>query len=255
MIRLFSEAGLAALGTFVTAGTLYAFDLDGTLAPIVADPARIAIPKTLRERLEFLGQLAPVAVITGRSVADARRHLGFDPRYLVGNHGAEGLPGPERREDFQRQCRAWREQLATLLPHAAEQGIVIEDKGATLSLHYRNAPDRATALESVMAAIDGLEPVPRRVSGKCVENVVPRDAPHKGEALLLVMRHAGCARTLFVGDDTTDEDVFRLRDDRILGIRVGCEAESLAGCCLSDQRDVSGLLYEIIQLTIMSRLS
>lgn len=255
MIRLFSDAGLAALRSFVTAETLFAFDLDGTLAPIVADPDRILIPEILRERLILLGRMAPVAIITGRAVADARPHLGFNPRFLVGNHGAEGAPGREKREEFDRQCRAWQHQLEALAPHAAQQGIVIENKGATLSLHYRNAPDRAAALADIITAIGRLEPLPRRIPGKYVENIVPRDAPDKGEALLLVMRHAGCSRTLFVGDDATDEDVFRLKDDRILGIRVGCDAASLAGYCLPDQKDVAGLLHEIIQLRIVAELS
>ncbi|HEX5772954.1 MAG TPA: trehalose-phosphatase [Geomobilimonas sp.] len=251
MTYLFSDAGRAALRRFVDRATLFAFDLDGTLAPIVADPDRILIPQDTRERLMRLNRMAPVAIITGRARADARKHLGFNPRYLVGNHGAEGLPGGEKHEEeFCRQCKEWQDQLKILMPHASECGIFIENKGATLSLHYRNASDPDAANKTLVQAISQLKPPPRRIPGKYVENIVPYGAPHKGEALSQLMRQTGWSRALFVGDDATDEDVFSLMNDRILGVRVGCEGSSLAGYCLSDQREILDVLNEIIRLTL-----
>jgi len=89
MIHLLSEAGQAALRQFVDRSTLFAFDLDGTLAPIVADPARIEIPEKIRKQLTYLNRVAPVAIISGRARGDARAHLGFDPRFLIGNNRRE----------------------------------------------------------------------------------------------------------------------------------------------------------------------
>jgi len=249
MIHLLSAAGRAALGDFIDQGTLLAFDLDGTLAPIVVDPAGIMIPEEIRERLICLNRMAPVAIITGRARADAQRHLGFQPRFLVGNHGAEGLPGRERQEEeFYRKCGEWRDQLELLMPKASKYGIVMENKGATLSLHYRRCFDPDAAKSAILRAIRRLQPAPRRVSGKFVENIVPPDAPHKGDALLQIMRQTGCSRAVFIGDDATDEDVFRLADDRILGVRIGCESASLAGYCLSDQEEMLELLNEMVSL-------
>lgn len=249
MIYLFSDAGQPVLRNFLDDSTLFAFDLDGTLAPIVADPARIMIPKEIREQLIYLNRIAPVAIITGRARADAQKHLGFKPRFLLGNHGAEGLPGREKQEEeFCRYCREWLDQLEELMPHSSESGIVVEDKGNTISLHYRCASDRDAAVERIIEVIGQLNPVPRRVPGKYVENIVPNDAPHKGEALLQIMGHTGCSKALFVGDDATDEDVFGLEDDHVLGIRVGCDTSSLADYCLADQEEISGLLNEIICL-------
>jgi trehalose 6-phosphate phosphatase len=251
MTYLFSEAGQVALRNFIDHSTLFVFDIDGTLAPIVADPDRIMIPKEIQERLMCLNHIAPVAIITGRACADAQKHLGFNPHFLAGNHGAEGLPGGEKQEkEFYNQCKAWQDQLEILLmPNAAESGIVIENKGVTLSLHYRNTSDSDAAIEKIIKAVGQLEPVPRRIPGKYVENIVPNDAPHKGEALLRIMCHTGCSRALYVGDDVTDEDVFSLVNDNILGIRVGCEALSLADYCLPDQKEIIGLLDEIIRLS------
>ncbi len=247
MIYLFSHAGLRDLRDFIDRSTLFAFDLDGTLAPIVSDPAGIMIPPDVHERLVRLNGTASVAVVTGRARVDAARHLGFAPRFLVGNHGAEGLPGADAAErEFIGLCRGWMTQLGELLPEGEGTGIVMEDKSATLSLHYRNAPDRENAHQRILAAVSRLLPAPRRVSGKLVENLVPAAAPHKGDALRRIMRHLGCARALFVGDDVTDEDVFRLGDEAIFGIRVGNSGGSAARYFIRGQDEMAPLLDEIL---------
>lgn len=249
MTYLFSAAGHAALRAFVSPSTLFAFDLDGTLAPIVDDPAGITIPDEIRHALIQLDGMAPVAIITGRSRADALPHLGFTPRHLIGNHGAEGLPGGETTaQEFARQCREWKTQLAGFLPDSSISGISVEEKGLTLSLHYRQASDPAEARKTIRAAIARLKPAPRVVSGIFVKNVAPRDAPHKGAALEALMGHLACGHAIFVGDDVTDEDVFRLRNPAILGIRVGRDRESAAGCYLRGQHEMARLLREVISL-------
>jgi trehalose 6-phosphate phosphatase len=247
MIYLFSEDGRAALRDFVDSKTLFAFDLDGTLASIVADPSLIKVPDELRAKLSRLNRLATVAIVTGRARADARAHLGFNPGFLVGNHGAEGLPGHgEQEAGFIRLASAWEEQLRLLLPDERSAGIFIENKGATLSLHYRKAPDPAMAQREILNAMHRLTPLPRRVSGKYVENLAPREAPHKGEALSLIMHQLGCRQALFIGDDETDEDVFRLRDDEIFGIRVEMNPRSAASYFIRERDEIGALLDEII---------
>lgn len=246
---IFSHAGLAALQDFADRTTLFTFDLDGTLTPIVDDPARIAIPDAIRERMDRLCALANVAILTGRARDDARPHLGFNARFIVGNHGAEGIPGWEEREaEFAALARGWANQLEALLPPAAGRGIVIENKRLSLSIHYRKARYRDAAHAEIIDAIDRLTPLPRRVSGKCVENILPPDSPDKGEALVRIMRHAGASRAVFVGDDETDEDVFRMKNGSILGIRIGNASPSDAPYCLADQTGIEHLLDEIIRV-------
>lgn len=249
MTYLFSSAGLAALRTFVTGSTLHAFDLDGTLAPIVAEPAGITIQEEVRQYLVQLNGMAPLAIISGRSCADARSHLGFKPRYLVGNHGAEGLPGEETAgQNYEGLCQGWKSQLESLLPDMPARGISLEEKGKTFAIHYRQAPDPIKAQERILAAISCLTPRPRVVSGIFVENIVPQDAPHKGAALEALMVHLGGGRAIFVGDDVTDEDVFHLRNPEILGIRVGKDRKSSAGFYLQGQHEMVRLLREMIAL-------
>ena len=98
----------------------------------------------------------------------------------------------------------------------------------------------------ILRAVDRLNPAPRQIPRKCVENVLPPDASNKGDALLRIMALAGASRAVFVGDDDTDEDVFRMRNDRILGIRVGNGFSSHAAFFLSNQKKISRLLEEML---------
>jgi len=249
MRYLFSAAGQAVLNAFVSHSTLFAFDLDGTLAPIVEKPAGIMIKDQVRECLIQLNSVAPVVIITGRSRADALHHLGFNPSYLVGNHGAEGLPGEEASvKIFAQICREWKKQLHLLLPDMYANGISLEDKGQTIAIHYRQASAKTKTRKIILAAIDHLTPVPRTVSGIFVENIAPRCAPHKGAALEALMRHLACQRAIFVGDDITDEDVFSLGNPDVMGIRVEKDPQSTAGFCLQGQNEILRLLNNIITL-------
>lgn len=247
MIYLFSQEGRGALLDFVTPSTLFAFDLDGTLAPLVVDPALVKIPDEILEPLIRLNLMAPVAIITGRALADALPRLALRAGFVVGNHGAEGLPGREKQEEeFIRLGREWRAQLDLLMDDFLATGIFMEDKGATFALHYRNAPDQDIAKDKIIKAIKTLEPPPRRISGKFVENIVPLDAPHKGDALVQLLSHTGCSKAIYVGDDVTDEDVFNLRDDRILGVRIGAGTGSAAGYYLRDIDEMSDFIRLIV---------
>ena len=247
MKYLFSVKGGESLVPFLTPSTLFAFDLDGTLAPIVAEPDGICIPDDVHSLLTRLNEVAAVAIITGRSCDDARSHLGFTPRWLVGNHGAEGLPDDAEHVDrFSDTARTWVEQLSSLIPDYETGGILLEEKGASIALHYRNASHPDATRTQILDALAKLVPPPRVVSGKCVENLVPRQARHKGDALQLIMRHSGITRALFVGDDVTDEDVFALLDSDILGIRVGRSASSTAALYLEKQDEMARFLTTVL---------
>ena len=87
MQHLFSPKGEAALAALLRLQPLMAFDFDGTLAPIVAHPTDARIPPAVLTRLRALAQRLPVAIVTGRSVADVRARLGFEPHFVIGNHG------------------------------------------------------------------------------------------------------------------------------------------------------------------------
>lgn len=243
---LFEGAGCAAIESFIDRTSLFAFDLDGTLAPIVSDPGAIGIPDPVRKEIAILGEKALVAVITGRSRLDALRHLAFAPSCLIGNHGAEGLPGWESRtQAFVNTVNEWQDQLAILWPDHDQRGVIMENKGATLSIHYRQAGNIKAAHSLILEIVNRLVPQPRRISGKYIENLIPKGAPDKGVALTLLMHQTGCPKAFFTGDDETDEDVFRLSDKNIFTVRVGRSKGSRAQYHLRGQREMVRLLREI----------
>ena len=246
MVYLFGKAALAEMKNFVNHNTLFAFDLDGTLAPITPDAGNILIPENIRKEFALLNERATVAVITGRSRSNAGFHLNVVPGYLIGNHGAEGLPGWEAQEnEFLRTVEKWQDQLDILLPKEMRNGIFLENKGTTFSIHYRQANKIKDSHNRILRAIKDLSPQPRRIGGKYIENLIPRDAPDKGVALKLLMQHAGCTRGFFAGDDETDEDVFRIKDKNFLTVRIGRKKSSDAKFYLRNQREIKRLLCEI----------
>lgn len=249
MTDLLSRPGEQALRDFVTPATLLAFDLDGTLAPIVDDPTAARTPNEVRDDLRKLAELAVTAVITGRSCSDALPRLGFQPHYLVGNHGNEGLPDSvDQASSLTELILHWQQQLQRLLSPESWAALYVEQKSSSLSLHYRHAPQREAVHAQLLAAIDRLTPAPRRVGGKFVENLLPPEAPHKGDALLRLMEHSGCPNALFVGDDETDEDVFRLHDRRLFTICVGTRRPTAAAYYLQNQNAMPRALELMITL-------
>jgi len=224
---------------------LLAFDIDGTLAPIVEHPDDARLPHDVQHCLAELARRYDVAIVTGRGVADARRMFAFEPRYLIGNHGAEGLPGADRRaQAFLSVVRGWREALEPC-ERLAASGVMIEDKRYSLSLHYRKAPDREAAHRAIRACIDALEPAPKVIDGKAVVNVLPADAPNKGDALRALIGETRRPNALYVGDDDTDEAVFGLHLPSVLTLRVEPSGDSEATLFLRDQREVLTLLQHI----------
>ena len=136
---------------------LLAFDFDGTLAPIVARPSQARVPVTTLRRLHRLTQQLPLAVISGRTVADLQRRLGFEPAHVVGNHGAED-PHREQRLEWHAVLDGVRDRLRRAAAELQRAGVSVEDKGASLALHYRLAADRGAAIELIDRLLDALDP-------------------------------------------------------------------------------------------------
>jgi trehalose 6-phosphate phosphatase len=249
MTLLFSQEGLARFDEIVKPGLLCAFDFDGTLAPIVAHPERAFLPPELKQQLIELSAYAPVAIITGRSVEDLKARLGFKADFIVGNHGLEGLPGWDGRAGrYEEICTSWREQLTASLrrQELLDSGIWVEDKRYSLSVHYRMASDVHQAASALSECFPTLSPAPRVVAGKHVFNLLPDDAVHKGSALEQLIRVTGATSALYVGDDVTDEDVFRLRRGDLLSVRIDVEPGSAAPYFIEQRQEITRLIDALI---------
>ncbi len=230
------------LQQFTSSDMLLAFDFDGTLAPIVANPDDAKLRPRTRELLVRLCRLYPGVVISGRAAADVRERVkGVGFLEVIGNHGLE----PWRRsEAFAKKVRTWLPVLYRRL--ASFKGIVIEDKGYSLAVHYRKSREKRLAKDAIYAAAGALMPL-RVVGGHQVVNLLPDGAPHKGIALGAVRDRLGCDTALYVGDDETDEDVFA-RDEpgRLLTVRVGQKSSTRAAFFIEAQADIDGLLWQLL---------
>ena len=183
-------------------------------------------------------------IVTGRALADLRPRLAFVPDYLIGNHGLEGVPGAlsaSAAVDVPARVARWKAQLEPELA-ALDPGIYIEDKHFSLSLHYLHARDPAQAARALRERIAAMSPPPRVIGGKCLLNVLPADVGDKGSAVRALLASAGIAQALYVGDDQTDEDVFRLSQPGLFTVHVGHDDDSAARWRLHEQRDVERLL-------------
>jgi len=225
--------------------SLLAFDFDGTLAPIVADPDRAVLPDTTRALLSALAAHRRCAVLSGRALDDLRARLAGLPLVaLVGNHGLE-IAGEPPPEGLRAGVHAWSAELRERLAHLP--GVRVEDKGLTLSVHFRGAPAPERTEAAIRAVADELQGA-RVFGGKSVVNVAPDGAPDKGDALAALMAVAPTPGALYVGDDETDESAFALAAELpVLGVRVGPGAATRAPHVLPDRDCVDPLLDALLE--------
>jgi trehalose 6-phosphate phosphatase len=241
MTDVLSKKSRAVLARYALSNLLVGFDYDGTLAPIVASPQRARMRAITRRLLIRVAERYPCIIISGRARDDLMQRLGDVPVvHVSGNHGLE--PWAEHVR-YATRVREWVQLLAPRL--AACQGVTIEDKTYSLSLHYRAARDKRRAVGEIDAALRLLRRA-RRIAGKLVVNVVPAEAPGKGDALERARRLLQCDATLYVGDDDTDEEAFRARRSaHFVSVRVGPTNRTQAGYLLKDQRHIDRLLRQL----------
>ena len=240
-LPLFGPEGRDALEQFLRASPLLAFDFDGTLAPIRRDRERALMRERTQLLLALVARAYPCVVVTGRLEADVRRRLrGVPLAGIAGNHGIEdGHNGDDYAELVQRWLRGLRQELR------GQQGVELEDKRLSLSIHYRNARDVRGAGRKVRRAAGQLAEA-RLIPGKRVVNVLPLGAPDKADAVARFARRIRCDHVIFLGDDVNDETVFSIRTLPLLGIRVGRSVRSAARFHLRDQGEVDAFLDHLL---------
>lgn len=187
-------------------------DFDGTLARIVDDPARAAPVAGAAEVLAALAQqYARVGVISGRPAAFLLDRLGAEGLLLSGLYGMEAVAGGV--VTVSDEANRWRSVVADLADRASrelEPGLHVEDKGLSVTIHYRTAPDRAQAAHTYAdqaAATTGLIVHEARLSYE----LAPPVASNKGTVLATAASGLGVA--CFIGDDRGDLSAFDALDD------------------------------------------
>lgn len=245
MIYLFGPTGQKSLEQFCKHAALYAFDFDGTLAPMDAIPDNAGMRPATERLWAELRERVKVAIITGRSRKDAATKFTQQPHYLIGNHGLEGVSQDRSKQlKAKETVREWNKPLNERLKKLG--GVEIENKVYSVSVHYRQARHHGRAKSAILEMGSRLSPVPRMIPGKCVVNLVPPGSPNKGTSLLDVMKAMRVKHALFVGDDHTDEDAFHLKHPGLFTICVGKRAESGAKYFMKSQSEIDRLLRLLV---------
>lgn len=229
---------------------LIACDYDGTLAPIVENPADA---RPHRESVAALRALASmpdthVAVISGRSLRDLAALSRLpDEIHLVGSHGSEFDAGFVKALN-KPQLELLSRIIANFERHAeADPNFEIEKKPASVAFHYRRVEDRALAdqvVEEIRGTIAAEPGVELKLGKQVIELAVVQT--DKGSALETLRNQVSADAAMFMGDDVTDEDAFAVLAGADLGIKIG-PGETAASARLGDTEDASRILAALYE--------
>lgn len=248
MAGLFSPHGLLSVYRLSAMPSVLAFDLDGTLAPLVPLASDVRVPVETAAYLKALSHVWPLGVITGRAIEDAKSRLGFAPRYIFGNHGAERDNAPASAVLMARldPCRDHFHKHRAAMQ---ARWIVLEDKGLSLALHYSLAPNVPMARSWLDELIEPVSDQICATYGHHVLNIMPAHAPDKGDALLEIMHDCKASKALVVGDDVNDEMAFEKAPAGSVTVRIGSSrVPTVARFRLSSQNRVNRLLSILLAL-------
>jgi trehalose 6-phosphate phosphatase len=247
MTYLFSEKGCRALRALAVKPVLYAFDFDGTLAPISPDRDAVKIPYSMSEWLKELARRAPCAVVSGRALADLVLRIDGAVPYLIGNHGIESSFTIENLHAAEAMCAAWKRDIAIRLAETLKSlGGEVEDKRYSLTVHYRVHAQEAGVGHAIFTLLQQLTPAAHLVAGISSVNVLPPRQGGKGPKVLALMRHLRQTGLFYIGDEETDETVFELTEGLVMGVRIGRQAKSQAKFYLHDQGEVEKVIRLLV---------
>jgi len=251
---------------------LVGLDYDGVLTPIVARAEDAVISEAMRTRVRALARLVPVAVISGRPVAEVARMVAIDGLDYAGSHGSERItPDGEQTlhpglADTAHLLDAAHADLDSLI--GGIEGVILESKASAITVH-----DRAVAAEELA----DISAAARRVAGQLGLELTGGKSIHelrlpldcdKGTILTELLASKSAAGSppdaeqstspstptpagldaWFIGDDETDEDAFAAIGDRGVAIAVGLERATSATYVVPDVEAV-GLLLDILIAT------
>lgn len=238
-------------------------DYDGTLSPIAKTPTQAVLPAETKDALWRLAKKlkSKMTIISGRSLKDIKNILGIKGIIYVGNHGLE-IEGPKIK--FEGLVSAQIKKIIKILLEKIRlklgsiDGVMIEDKSLTLSIHYRLAQEKD--LPFITKTIEELSAphlLRKRIKvnhGKKVIEIKPQVDWDKGKAVLWLMARECLILEdtrilpIYIGDDVTDEDAFRALKNKGITIFVGAPKPSEAKYYLKDTEEVLKFLKELDSL-------
>jgi trehalose 6-phosphate phosphatase len=210
--------GLHALNAMTGRRPAVFFDFDGTLSDIVKNPDAARLVEGAADALTSLTAQCPVAILSGRDLADVRQRIGLPGIWYAGSHGFE-LTGPDGAHHENAEAAASIPVLKEAAAELADQlggipGVVVEHKRFGVAVHYRNAArDRIGEVAAAVRSA-GQRTGLRVTTGREVIELRPNVDWDKGKTLRWVLQHIrddeqrGPLLPIYLGDDITDEDAF-----------------------------------------------
>ncbi len=189
-------------------------DIDGTISHIVENPVDGEVtPKAKDSLIKLAAKLTVVGALSGRAAMDIQQRVGVPNMIYVGNHGMErwqegGVVIPENVSQYRPNIAVARDFVLK----SAFEGVFVEDKGATLSVHYRQADDPRAARERLHPIIhEAIKDQNLDVfEGRMIYEIRPPVDIDKGSAFHALIDEFALDAALYIGDDTTDADAFRV---------------------------------------------
>jgi trehalose 6-phosphate phosphatase len=250
MKPILGKEGIKLLQKLSQAKTALVFDYDGTLSPIVLNQIEATMRSGTEKYLNEVAELYPTALLSGRKLSDVRARAKCRSLVeVVGNHGIEWKNSTRSRR-FYKTVTEWKREILRAIKTGEVDGagIELEDKKASLSLHYRLAKDHARTRRELTAVLKRLDDA-KVLGGKFLYNVLPDAGLNKGTAVVELKKRLRVDYVVFVGDDTTDEDAFALKNKAFLvDVRVGRSSQSKARYFLNNQMAIDPFLEKLIDL-------
>ena len=189
-------------------------DVDGTISPTAPTPGQAKVSPACRRHLARLcQQIALVATVSGRPAAQVKEMVNVRGMVYIGNHGLERLV--KDRAELTGDARGYSEVVQSAIGELSrllsEEGLIIENKGITATLHYRRSPDPRLAEKHILEAIRN-SPEAKQLQvmpGRMAINLLPPITANKGTATLELITEYHLRRGIYLGDDVTDIDAFR----------------------------------------------
>ena len=242
--------GLQALDAAAERQPAVFYDFDGTLSEIVENPDSARLSDGAADALTALSAQCPVAILSGRDLADVRQRIGLPGLWYAGSHGFE-LTGPDGEHHQNEEASQSVPVLADAAAELADQldhipGVVVEHKRFGVAVHYRNAA--RDCVGEVAAAVRSVaqRTALRVTTGREVIELRPNVDWDKGKTLRWVLDYiqdtehspASPLLPIYLGDDITDEDAFdAVHDDGVaILVRHGDDGDraTAAGYALDD---------------------
>lgn len=210
-------------------------DVDGTISPTAPTPQQARVSPLCRRYLRQLcRRIALVAAISGRPALQVRDMIDIRGMVYIGNHGLERLTDshPQIAEPAQEYLAVVKSAIEELSRLLSLEGVIIENKGITATIHYRRSPEPESAEKVVLAAVQNSPQASRLqvIPGRMAINLIPPVTLNKGTATRNLIQEYNLHGGIYLGDDATDIDAFKAmhaasRESAFQGLAIGITSE------------------------------